>query len=156
MHVTPVCTHFCLRMLVYLMIYDSGYASIEHRLLSWYPSQRNHAPGCDDGLCGVLQVPGSAADRERPAIRTPPVHPQGPAPSQSTRPMAPMPSQWLQRAPSPQSIGVGLFQVIGATETHARCERSRRRKVGPPPRKLGSFRWEGSERSAMRLPRQSL
>ena len=29
---------FCLRTLVYLVIYDSGKASREHLLLSWYPS----------------------------------------------------------------------------------------------------------------------
>ena len=29
-----------LRILVYLVIYDSGYVSLEHLLLSWYPSQR--------------------------------------------------------------------------------------------------------------------
>jgi len=27
-----------LRILVYLVIYDSGYVSLEHLLLSWYPS----------------------------------------------------------------------------------------------------------------------
>jgi len=29
----------CLRILVYLVIYDSGYVSLEHLLLSRYPSQ---------------------------------------------------------------------------------------------------------------------
>ena len=30
---------FFLRILVYLVIYDSGWVSREHLLLSWYPSQ---------------------------------------------------------------------------------------------------------------------
>ena len=30
---------FCLRILVYLVIHDSGWVSLEHLLLSWYPSQ---------------------------------------------------------------------------------------------------------------------
>ena len=29
-----------LRILVYLVIYDSGYVSLENLLLSWYPSER--------------------------------------------------------------------------------------------------------------------
>jgi len=31
---------FYLRILVYLVIYASGQVSLEHLLLSWYPSQR--------------------------------------------------------------------------------------------------------------------
>ena len=36
--VEPLSAHF-LRILVYLVIYDSGKVSLEHLLLSWYPSQ---------------------------------------------------------------------------------------------------------------------
>ena len=32
---------FNLCILVYLVIYDSGYVSLEHPLLSWYPSPVN-------------------------------------------------------------------------------------------------------------------
>ena len=31
---------FYLRILAYLVMYDSGKVSLEHLLLSWYPSQR--------------------------------------------------------------------------------------------------------------------
>ena len=37
-----------LRILVYLVIYDSGQVSLEHLLLSWYPSL-NPTPGAGGG-----------------------------------------------------------------------------------------------------------
>jgi len=35
----------CLRILVYVVIYDSGYVSLEHFLLSGYPSRVYHSTG---------------------------------------------------------------------------------------------------------------
>ena len=40
----PDCGEINLRILVYLVIYDSGYVSLSHLLLVWYPSQRGPTP----------------------------------------------------------------------------------------------------------------